>query len=237
MKVLNKYFLKRILSDFGIGKTLSPKVGDIRFGDLYRTKPFSTRYGIDRGGAVDRVYIEAFLHENLALVKGRVLEVANNDYTKRFGGSNVTKSDVLHVKENHPNATIIADLSQPLTIEENQFDCIILTQTLQFIFDYSKAIENCYRLLKPGGHLLLTVPGITPLGRDPFDWYWSFTTYSVQRIMEEQFSKNQIRVQTFGNVLTASAFLYGMGKKEIGEIELKVNDPSFQVIIAVSAQK
>ena len=237
MKVLNKYSIKRILHDFGIAKTFSPKVGAIRFGDLYRTKPFSTRYGIDRGGAVDRVYIEAFLSNNRAAVKGRVLEVANNDYTKKFGGSNVSKSDVLHVNENNPKATIIADLSHPLAIEENQFDCIILTQTLQFIYDYKKAIENCYRLLKPGGHLLLTVPGITPLGRDPFDWYWSFTTFSVQKIMEEQFSKGQIRVQTFGNVLAASAFLYGMGRGEIAEQELLVNDPSFQVIIAVSAQK
>lgn len=225
------------MHDFGIVRTFSPKVGTIRFGDLYRTKPFSVRYGIDRGGAVDRVYIEAFLKENQSLVRGRVLEVANNDYTKKYGGVNVSKSDVLHVNEANPKATIIADLSKPLEIDENLFDCIILTQTLQFIYDYNKAIENCYRLLKPGGHLLLTVPGITPLGRDPFDWYWSFTSFSVQKILEGHFVKDQIRLQTFGNVLAASAFLYGMGRKEIREDDLKVNDSSYQVIVAVSAQK
>jgi SAM-dependent methyltransferase len=218
-------------------KNFTPRIGKVRFGDLYRTEPFSRRYGLDRGGAVDRVYIEQFLQENRTLVKGRVLEVANNNYTVRFGGANVTKSDILHVNENDTKATIIADLGKPLQIEENQFDCIILTQTLQFIYDYKKAVENCFRLLKPGGHLLMTVPGITPIGKDPFDWYWSFTSFSMKKVLCEQFANENVRIQTYGNVLAASAFLYGLGKNEIDEKELGKNDPSFQVIVAVSARK
>lgn len=237
MKVLNKHFIKRVLYRFGLTESFTPKVGSVRFGDLYRTTPFSRRYGFDRGGAVDRVYIEEFLYENRSLIKGRVLEIANNNYTLRFGGANVTQSDILHVHSSDTKATIIADLGQPLQIGEDLFDCIILTQTLQFIYDYKKAIENCYRLLRPGGHLLLTVPGITPIGRDPFDWYWSFSSFSMKRILGEHFTSENIQVRTYGNVLAASAFLYGLGKKEIDEKELHVNDPSFQVIIAVSARK
>ena len=237
MKVINSYFIKKVLYRFGFNENFTPKAGTVRFGDLYRTAPLSRRYGLDRGGAVDRVYIEAFLHENRSLVKGRVLEVANNDYTIRFGGANVTQSDILHVNSNNPKATIIADLGKPLQIEENLFDCIILTQTLQFIYDCKKAIENCHRLLKPGGHLLLTVPGITPIGKDPFDWYWAFSSFSMKKMLGEHFASEHTRVQTYGNVLAASAFLYGLGKNEIKEKELKINDPSYQVIIAVSAKK
>jgi SAM-dependent methyltransferase len=237
MRVKNIPLIRRTLYKFGLVKNFTPKIGKVRFGDLYRTDPFSRRYGLDRGGAVDRVYIEQFLQENRSLVKGRVLEVANNNYTVRFGGTNVTQSDILHVNENNTKATIIADLGKPLQIEENLFDCIILTQTLQFIYNYEKAVENCFRLLKPGGYLLLTVPGITPIGKDPFDWYWSFTSFSMKKILCGHFANEDVQIRTYGNVLSASAFLYGLGKNEIDEKELGVNDPSFQVIVAVSARK
>lgn len=232
-----KHNILRALSILGIKKYFNPKVGAIWFGDLNRTTPFSRRYGIDRGGAVDRIYIENFLNENKALIKGRVLEVSNNEYTTRYGGSNVIQSDVLHVNDSNLKATIIADLSKPLDIEEELFDCIIFTQTLQFIFDFKKTIENLYRLLKPGGHLLLTVPGITPIGKDPFDWFWSFTTCSMQKIITEQFNAENMEIKSYGNVLVATAFLYGMGRNEIKEEDRIVNDPSYQVIITVFAKK
>jgi SAM-dependent methyltransferase len=232
-----KHYIQRALSIIGVKKKFTPKPGSVWLGDLHRTSPFSRRYGIDRGGAVDRIFIENFLNENKSYIKGRVLEVSNNEYTIRYGGSNVVKSDVLHVNDTNPKATIIADLSKPLDIEENLFDCIIFTQTLQFIFDFKKTIENLYRLLKPGGYLLLTVPGITPIGKDPFDWFWSFTTCSMQTIMSEQFNSNNIEIKSFGNVLVASAFLYGMGRNELKSKDLIINDPSYQVIITVSAKK
>lgn len=232
-----KYYVKRSLHRLHLYQNFTPKKGNIDFGDLYRTTPLSRRFGYDRGGPVDRVYIEDFLQKNSHCIKGRVLEVASNDYTKMFGGANVAQSDVLHVVENYPGATIVADLGKPMNIGENLFDCIILTQTLQFIYDYKQAIENCHKILKPGGYLLLTVPGISHIGKDPWNWYWSFTKFSVHRMLADVFGGKEAAVEAFGNVLTASAFLYGMGKSEIGPEAYKLNDPSYQVIITAAAVK
>jgi SAM-dependent methyltransferase len=230
-------FVSRLLHKAGLRKNFVPAVGKVQFGDLYSTKPINRNYGINRGGAVDRVYIEHFLAKNSRLIKGRTLEVAGNEYTIKYGGSNVTQSDILHVDEKNEKATIIADLGKPLNMEENVFDCIILTQTLQFIYDYRQVIENCFRLLKPSGHLLLTVPGITPIGKDPFNWYWSFTSFSMREISYEQFGSDNVQVETYGNVLSASAFLYGLGRGEISLKDLMIHDPSYQVIVAVVAKK
>lgn len=230
-------YLKRTLYKLHLSQKFVPKVGCVDFGDLYRTTPLSKRFGKDRGGPVDRIYIENFLQANRSLVRGRVLEVANNHYTKTIGGASVTRSDVLHIEKNYPGATVIADLGKPVDLDENLFDCIILTQTLQFIYDCPQAVANCYKILKPGGCLLLTVPGISHIGKDPWNWYWSFTTFSISRMLVEVFGQEGTKVEAFGNVLTASAFLYGMGKEEIKQKDYEYHDPAYQVIVTAVARK
>ncbi|MGE5944861.1 MAG: glycosyltransferase [Flavobacteriales bacterium] len=237
-----KSFMKNILRKIyhKIKKrTKIPEIGKIKLGDFNRTSPFSTQFGYDRGGPVDRYYMENFLSENASLIKGRVLEIGDNEYTLRFGGVKVEKSDILHIDESNEQATFIGDLSNAPHLPSDSFDCIILTQTLQLIYDYKAAIQTCYRVLKPGGTLFLTVPGISHIAQDQWSkyWLWSFTNASMQRIMQEHFSKEKITIKTYGNVLVASAFLYGMGLPEIKKEQMDYHDPHYQVIITVSATK
>ena len=119
-----------------------PPIGWVRFLSLRRVTPISQIFGLDRGQSIDRYYIENFLLRCADDIRGCVLEVANNTYTARFGGERVTKSHVLHVQEGNPRATIVADLSFDNKIPSDTFDCIILTQTLQFIYDVRAAIRT-----------------------------------------------------------------------------------------------
>ncbi|CAM4203926.1 glycosyltransferase [Gillisia limnaea] len=215
-----------------------PNAGNINLGDLNRTKPFSVNFGYDRGGPIDRYYIENFLNESSSLIKGRVLEIGDNAYTLKFGGDKLTKSDIFNVNDSN-EATFIGDLSDAPNLPSNSFNCIILTQTLHLIYDYQAAIKTCNRVLKSGGTLLLTVPGISHIAQDEWGkyWLWSFTDTSMQKIIQEHFSEDKILIKTYGNVLVASAFLYGMGLPEIKKEQMDSHDPHYQVIIAVSATK
>ena len=62
------------------------------------------------------------------------------------------------------NATFVGDLTQSDTLPEAVFDCIVLTQTLQYIFDIRAAVATLFRALKPGGVLLLTVNSVKKPG-------------------------------------------------------------------------
>jgi SAM-dependent methyltransferase len=190
----------------------------IRWGNLRRLNPISRVFGFDRGQPIDRYYIETFLQRHRADIYGRVLEIGDPGYTRKFGGDRVTHSDVLHAIPGNPQATLVGDLATGEGIPKGTFDCLILTQTLLFIYDVSEAIANCYAVLKPGGVLLATFPGISHISRYDMDrWgdYWRFTTLSAKRLFGEVFSPENVAVQSYGNVLTAIAFLHGLAAEEL----------------------
>ena len=216
-----------------------PAPGHINWGDYNRTNPFNTAFGYDRGGPVDRYYIENFLEKVSPNIKGRVLEIADNAYTLRFGGNRITHSDILHIDESNPKATFVGDLTHAPHLPDNAFDCIILTETLQLIYENKKALATCYRILKPGGALLVTVPGISNIAFDEWGkyWMWSFTDKSISRLLGEFFSEENITVETFGNVLVAMAFLHGIGLPELKKEQLEKKDPHYQVKITAMAMK
>ncbi|MEX2404751.1 MAG: class I SAM-dependent methyltransferase [Balneolales bacterium] len=217
----------------------NPPVGTIQWGDFRRVNPISRKYGFDRGGPIDRYYIKNFLARHSNEIKGRVLEIGDNNYTKHYGGKKVDRSDILHVHSDNPKATFVGDLTDAEHVPSNAFDCVVLTQTLHLIYDYKKALQTCYRLLKPGGSLLLTVPGISQIedGEWGKNWLWSFTERSMELIFKETFPEAETEIEKFGNVLSASAFLYGLGVNEVTKKELDFIDPLYQVLITVKATK
>lgn len=217
-----------------------PPPGRVRLGDLRRVTPLSRQFGYDRGHPIDRYYIERFLEANRADVKGRVLEICDDTYTRKFGDTRVSVRDVLDVDAGNPLATIVADIVRPERIPAGAFDCVIFTQTLLLIYEMKAALETIRHALKPGGVMLATVPGISQISRYDMDRtgdYWRFTTRSARRLCEEVFGQGRVEVAAHGNVLAASAFLYGLAAHELRQGELDHADPDYQVIVTVRAVK
>ena len=93
-------------------KLQSVPVGTVDFGGLRRLSPISAIFGQDRDLlTIERYYIEQFLEQNAADIKGRVLEMGDATYIRKFGGDKVTQEDVLNYVEGNPDATIVADLT------------------------------------------------------------------------------------------------------------------------------
>src|SRR5688572_11384169 len=124
----------------------------IKLSEILAAKPVSTVFGFDRGTPIDRYYIEKFLRQNAAAIKGDVLEIAEDDYTRKFAKGSYT-SHILHFDNSNPKATMVGDLCVTESLKENFADCFICTQTLNFIYNFDDAIRGTYFLLKPGGTL------------------------------------------------------------------------------------
>ena len=209
----------------------------IDFGSFRRLTPISDDFGADRGLPIDRYYIEAFLKRNSGNIRGDVLEIGDDHYTKAYG-SGVTRADVLNV-EPSPKATLVADLANGDAIPAARFDCAIVTQTLQYVLDVEKAVATLSRIMKPGGVVLATVPGITQLSRDEWAdlWCWSFTPLSARKLFERHFGTAGVTVEAHGNVLTSVSFLEGVPAGALTEAELEEHDPQYPMLITVRAVK
>jgi hypothetical protein len=208
-------------------------------GDLRRVTPIDSNWGFERGTPIDRVFVERFIGEHARDIRGRVLEIAAPDYTTAFGRG-VTHIDILMATEGNREATIVGDLADAPQIPDDTFHCAIVTQTLQFVYDTSAALATLERVLAPEGVLLATMPGLTKISRvedEQFGEWWHFTGRSVRRRAEGAFGAEKVAVETYGNVLAASGFLYGLAASDLEPAELNVHDPLFEVVIGLRAVK
>lgn len=204
-----------------------------------RLRPFSRTFGIDRGPtSVTRYYVDGFIARHADDIRGRVLEMGDPRYTRNVGGDRVEHSDVLHLLPGNEHATIVGDLCCDACLEKESYDCVILTQTLQFIYDFRAALRNAVASLKPGGVLLVTVSGITQISRHDLErWgdYWRFTPLSVDRVFAEVLPREAYRIEAYGNVLAAIGLLHGLCSCELSRRELDFWDEDYPVVIGVRA--
>jgi hypothetical protein len=212
----------------------------VRLDGWTRVEPVSRKFGLDRGAAVDRRYIERFLAENADAIRGRVLEVGDDVYTRRFGGNRVSGSDVLHPVPGAPGATLIGDLARPDTLPERGYDAFICTQTLNFILEPGRALAGARRLLHEGGTLLLTVGGISQISRydaDRWGMYWGFTPQSLASLLDATFP-GAYAITAYGNPLAAAALLYGLAVEDLPDPALlDAADPDYPVVLAAAARR
>ena len=210
-----------------------------RFGSLRRIYPVNPAFGLGDGTPIDRYYIERFLESRRTAIRGRVVEIGDRRYTERFGDE-VTSSDVLHFVEGSPEATIIADISDCPQIPADSFDCIIITQTLHYIYDMERAVSELHRILAPGGHVLCTVPGISQISRYDMDRWgdrWRLTSLSAAELFATAFEPAETSVLTYGNVFASICFLEGIVAERLRARELDHPDVDYQLIVAVDAAK
>ena len=235
-KVLHKFLLRIKNSKQFRSRLIQPRF--LHF-ILRRKTPISNIYGLDRGQAIDRYYIENFLNANQKYIKGYCLEILNNNYTLECGGNKVAQSDILDIDSNNSNATINGDLRNLENIHDGVYDCIILTQALQFIDDYESAIKECCRILKPRGVLLVTLPSISRIdcvAKVEGD-YWRFTIASANYIFNKFFQKNNLEIEAYGNCLVGQSFWVGLAQEELSRKELDYYDPNFPCLITIKAIK
>lgn len=200
---------------------------------LSSVEPVSRMFGTDRGMAIDRYYIEYFLKKESDKIGDiqTTLEVGEDIYSKKFFLK--AQHDVLDYQKG-------MDLTKKDSLPENKYDVFICTQTLHEIYDIKAAIKGAYYLLKNGGVLLATVAGsISQVASNDMKRhgdYWRFTELSIKMLMEEVFG-DAVRVESFGNIMAATAFIQGISLEEIDQELLNDIDSDYSICIGIVAKK
>jgi hypothetical protein len=205
----------------------------VRWGNLRRLRPFSDRYGYDRGTPIDRYYIERFLREHTGRIQGNVLEVKDASYTRRFGAK--VRPFVVDIDRGNPEADLHVDLNVPGSLPAEFFNCVILTQVLQFLSPET-ALANLWASIAPGGALLVTVPSMDRL--DPHDHtidFWRWTPNGLAELLRR--AEIWGFVSGYGNVLACASALWGLSVEDLSVEELDFVDPRFPLVACAYAEK
>jgi SAM-dependent methyltransferase len=92
------------------------------------------------------------------------------------------------------NPTIVADIHS-LPFADEIADLVILTEVLEHCYSPSQVIQEVYRVLKPGGICIATVPFLYKFHPDPRDYY-RFTEQGIKFLFKEF---REVKIYSYGN--------------------------------------
>jgi glycosyltransferase involved in cell wall biosynthesis len=206
--------------------------GEVQFGDLRRLLPIGKLFNLDRGTPIHNFYCEQFLSSVASDVRGRILHVGEPHEHGRAGTS--VSSFLKRITADHLETLSLDDV-RDRELAAAQFDCVIVSDCLEYAPDLDVPLALLKRLLKPGGVLLAILPGLQSGHRQAgiSNLHWHFTTHSARNLFERFFAPDGIYTRGFGNVLTTIAALHGLTAQELTPAELENHDPAYEVSIFV----
>ncbi len=117
--------------------------------------------------------LEALSRDLRVPPRGRILDYGCADVPYRdFFGSDA--DFVAADLAGNPQATLLLNSDGTVPAPSDSFDAVMSTQVLEHVIDPDRYLAECYRVLRPGGRLLLSTHGIFVYHPDPVDlWRWT----------------------------------------------------------------
>ena len=159
------------------------------------------------------------------LISGTVLEIGCGEgygiselvkFSEKYIG--VDKFDTFISEEIKKNNDIVfhkMEIPPLLNIEANSIDFVVTFQVIEHIQDDHYFLKEIFRVLKPGGKLLLTTPNkLMSLSRNP--WHIrEYTPFEMKDILSKYFAKTQVN-GVYGNDLVME--YYKKNKESVEKI-------------------
>jgi SAM-dependent methyltransferase len=206
-----------------------------QWGNLRRTEPFSDQFGFDRGTPIDRFYLERFLDQERAAIRGQVLEIQVSGYAKTFG-RDLSRIDTLDISPQF-SPTYHCDLADAgSVVPSDAYDCFLLPNTLQHLARIEEALVQALRIVKPGGVILASAAGLLRLTEADED-FWRLSAAGWRQMAARAWPGCAIDVRAHGNCLAAVAGLYGLAVEELTRDELEFEDERFPVLTTIKCVK
>lgn len=139
-------------------------------------------------------------------LSGKVLDLGgdkNSEYLRFLKGSFSTTT--LNMSEKaHPD--ILHDLEQKLPIGDNSYEHVLLMNVLEHVFEYRALLAESFRVVKPGGSVIVLVPFLFPVHPSPED-YHRFTDSVLRKELERVGAKKIVITPLACGVIRAQYLL------------------------------
>lgn len=115
-------------------------------------------------------------------INGRTLDIGAGE-RNRYGDLFLTTEYVTMDIAEGPNVSIVGSIERIPSPDES-YDSIVCTQVLEHVPHPWVAVREMYRVLKPGGHALITAPQFNELHEEPHD-YFRYTPFGLESLLRE----------------------------------------------------
>jgi len=125
------------------------------------------------------------LRRNAKILNGKLLDFGcgNKPFKELFNVDEYIGLDLDKIDGgvNNEDADILYD-GKTIPFKDNYFDSILATEVLEHIFNPDEVLQEIYRVCKPNGYLLLTVPFIWDEHEVPND-FGRYTSFGINHIL------------------------------------------------------
>ncbi len=142
---------------------------------------------------ISRVLMQEQIKKMGPYIKGKVLDAGSGSYSRYshlFSAESVVRLDMVEGK----NVDVVGNVEQ-MPFSDGEFDSILSTQVLEHVEYPEKAVAEMFRVLKTGGHVLITVPQWNELHEEPHD-FWRYTRFGLESL----FGRNGFDVVEYAQV-------------------------------------
>lgn len=130
----------------------------------------------------ERVLLSRQISKLVPTDPGKTLDVGGGDgsrYRNYFNTLDFTSLDI----DPTTNPDVLASAAD-MPFMDSEFDTLLSSQVLEHVLSPHDCMNEMYRVLKPGGYLVLTVPQQNEMHSEPID-YWRFTKFGVLQLANE----------------------------------------------------
>jgi ubiquinone/menaquinone biosynthesis C-methylase UbiE len=119
----------------------------------------------------------------------------------------IDSSDSLPKNESRPIRQIIG-FAEQLPLDNSSADIVLSNQVLEHVLDPIKAVSEMYRVLKPNGLCIGSVPHISPVHLEPYD-FRRYTDLGLEKLLKDAGFIN-IKIEGNGGVYSSVALMIAM---------------------------
>jgi len=117
----------------------------------------------------DRYLLDKQIKATGKYISGKVLDVGAGEFNRYSGYFKYT--EFVRMDPRHTKHADVVGSADNIPLPDNSFDSVVCTQVFEHLEFPEKSAMEIYRVLKPGGHLLVTVPQMNELHEEPFDFF------------------------------------------------------------------
>ena len=157
-------------------------------------------------------------------ISGKILDYGGGENSRYRSLINNRSNDYIYESVNIDksiNPTYIIDESTQIPVPNEQYEYVLSLNTLEHIYDINLALREIYRVLKPNGEIVFTVPFIFRAHGHPNDYLRGTASWWSKILNQIGFNSIEIEALNWGPFTTA-ATISGM-RGPFKRIRLHVN--------------